>query len=86
MLWKTTNNFFDILLTSVFDLWDITVINSLRREYLLSLGAKLPECSPPPKPEETPMKEPEPKVEEEEEVESDVELNNEGVIGEYIFC
>ncbi|XP_063585093.1 piggyBac transposable element-derived protein 4-like [Penaeus indicus] len=53
---------------------------SFFKEYLTSLGAKLPECSPPPKPEETPMKEPEPKEEEEEEVESDVELNNEGVI------
>lgn len=78
---------FGILLTaSVFDEWDLKAINSLNREYLTSLGAKLPECSPPPKPEETPMKEPEPKVEEEEEVESDVELNNEGVIGEFMLC
>ncbi|XP_047488440.1 piggyBac transposable element-derived protein 4-like isoform X2 [Penaeus chinensis] len=53
---------------------------SFFKEYLTSLGARLPESSSPPKPEETPMKEPEPKVEEEEEVESDVELNNEGVI------
>lgn len=59
-------------------------MNSPNREYLTSLGASLPTCSPPPKAQEMPAKEPEPKVEEEEEVESDVELNNEGVIGECI--
>ncbi len=63
------------------------------REYLLKMGAKVPEKEEPkkqeeedrPKQEEPPKKEaePEPMIEEEEEeMESDVELDMEGVIGE----
>ena len=65
---------------------------SFFREYLVSMGAKLP--SPPPKPEKQPSKSPEPEpvpskepeeMEQEEvvesEPESDVELDMTGVIG-----